>query len=329
MRLSLVAALVTGLLFAAVPIEPAGAAAPAVRLLRQGAAKFAAGRYAEAEAIFTRAVGIRPTDHHAWLWLGVTQFRQGEHSVAERAFARAARLAPHDTVVLLWWGHALVRTGHPEEAVSVFRQALVAVRGTRQTRQLATQALRAIGPIPEFALEPGSGAATSPSAPPWVLNVDSYRAIAQYYNPRLSNEQADLVAQALLGYSRQFNLDPRLVVALVVIESGFQPLARSRAGAMGLGQLMPATARTLGVNPWDPAQNLYGSIRYLRGNFDRFGWENAHLALAAYNAGRGAVERYDGIPPYAETQWYVANVTRLYRRLLSISGKMPELTRRL
>ncbi|MGQ0570486.1 MAG: transglycosylase SLT domain-containing protein [Armatimonadota bacterium] len=327
MRLSLIAVLVTGLLVAVASIEPAGAAAPVAGWLREGAAKFAGGRYAEAEAIFTRAVGARPTDHHAWLWLGLTQFRQGEYRFAERAFARAAGLAPHNAVVLLWWGHVLVRTGHLDEAASVLRQTLVA-RGNPQTRQLATQALRAIGPIPEFAIEPGSATA-SPSAPPWAVNLDSYRAIARHYNPRLSDEEAYLVAQALLGYSRQFNLDPRLVVALVVIESGFQPLARSRAGAMGLGQLMPATARALGVNPWDPAQNLYGSIRYLRGNLDRFGWQNTHLALAAYNAGRGAVERYDGIPPYAETQWYVANVTRLYRRLLSISGKTPELTRRL
>jgi soluble lytic murein transglycosylase-like protein len=90
---------------------------------------------------------------------------------------------------------------------------------------------------------------------------------------------------------------------------------------------MPATARALGVNPWDPVQNLYGSIRYLRGNLDRFGWEQPHLALAAYNAGRGAVTRYEGIPPYAETQWYVANVSSLYRRLLAIQGKIPELRR--
>jgi soluble lytic murein transglycosylase-like protein len=92
---------------------------------------------------------------------------------------------------------------------------------------------------------------------------------------------------------------------------------------------MPETARALGVDPRDPTQNLYGSIRYLRGNLDRFGWENVHLALAAYNAGRNAVERYEGIPPYAETQWYVTNVTSLYRRLLSISGEIPELYRRL
>jgi soluble lytic murein transglycosylase-like protein len=65
-------------------------------------------------------------------------------------------------------------------------------------------------------------------------------------------------------------------------------------------------------------QNLYGTIRYLRGNLDRFGYDNVHLALAAYNAGRAAVERYEGIPPYDETRWYVYNVTHLYRRLLSL-----------
>jgi soluble lytic murein transglycosylase-like protein len=90
---------------------------------------------------------------------------------------------------------------------------------------------------------------------------------------------------------------------------------------------MPATARALGVNPWDPVQNVYGSIRYLRGNLDRFGWDRPHLALAAYNAGRGAVARYEGIPPYPETQWYVANVSSLYRRLMAMQGKIPELRR--
>jgi soluble lytic murein transglycosylase-like protein len=92
---------------------------------------------------------------------------------------------------------------------------------------------------------------------------------------------------------------------------------------------MPETARALGVDPLEPVQNLYGAIRYLRGNLDRFGWQNVHLALAAYNAGRNAVDRYEGIPPFAETQWYVANVTSLYRRLLAIPGEVRELRRRL
>jgi soluble lytic murein transglycosylase-like protein len=252
--------------------------------------------------------------------LGVVQFQRGDPAASEVALARAARLAPRDPVVLLWWGYALAWSGRPVEAVGVLRHVAL-VPASPRARELASQAMRAFGPVPSEQAAPAPPpAGTRPASPSWVLSQESYRAFARFYNPRLSAPETDRIAQALLGYAYHFNLDPRLVVALVVVESGFQPRAVSRAGAIGLGQLMPATARALGVDPWDPAQNLYGSIRYLRGNIDRFGWENTHLALAAYNAGRGAVERHEGIPPYAETRWYVANVSSLYRRLLSVSG---------
>lgn len=314
----------------AVPDVAVAAPASATAVLRDGAAAFAKGRLADAETIFTRALTARPADVHASLWLGVVRYHRGNATGAEQAMATAARLAPRDAVVLLWWGHLLARTGQTEQAAQAFRRALLG-SGPPRVHQLAEQALRTIKPLPEIAAAPPAAekAGGRPVAPSWVHNTESYRAIALYYNPRLSPGETEAIARALLGYSRMFDLDPRLMVALVVVESGFQIRARSRAGAMGLGQLMPDTARALGVNAWDPAQNLYGSIRYLRGNFDRFGWQNTHLALAAYNAGRGAVERYEGIPPYAETQWYVANVTSLYRRLVAISGKMPELRGRL
>jgi soluble lytic murein transglycosylase-like protein len=286
------------------------------------------GRSAEAEAVLTRAVARRPRDPQLWLWLGVARFNRGHLGTAERALAQAARLAPHDATILVWWGHLLARAGRVDEAVSVFERALLA-RGSSRTHRVAEQALRVLRPVPGLpAAQVDDGVIpVRPGAPQWVLNVDSYRLIAQFYNRRLSTAEAARIAEALLGYSRHFDIDPRLVVALIVVESGFQPRVVSRAGATGLGQLMPGTARALGVNPWDPVQNLYGAIRYLRGNLDRFGWDKPHLALAAYNAGRGAVARYDGIPPYAETQWYVANVSSLYRRLLAIEGKIPELRR--
>jgi soluble lytic murein transglycosylase-like protein len=307
-------------------VTPAGAAP----LMHDGARAFSRGRFDEAETLFQRMVTARPQDHHAWMWLGVVRFHRGDTVAAEQALERAARLAPRDATVLLWWGHLLARTARTDRAVAVFQRALLAP-GPSRLHLMAQQAIRALRPIPGA---PSAGLDDTPAAvrreaPSWVHSLESYRAIAQHYNPRLSDGDATRIAQALLGYSRMFNIDPRLVVALVVIESGFQPRALSRAGAMGLGQLMPGTARSLGVNAWDPVQNLYGTIRYLRGNIDRFGWDNAHLALAAYNAGRGAVERYEGIPPYAETQWYVTNVSSLYRRLLALQGKMPELRRRL
>ncbi len=103
-------------------------------------------------------------------------------------------------------------------------------------------------------------------------------------------------------------IDPALLKGLVSQESGFNPNARSGAGAVGLTQLMPGTAAALGVtNPLDPAQSLQGGAKYLREQLDRFGGDET-LALAAYNAGPGAVQKYGGVPPYAETQNYVNSV---------------------
>ena len=95
--------------------------------------------------------------------------------------------------------------------------------------------------------------------------------------------------------------------ANIEIESGYDPAAESPVGAIGLGQLMPETAGILGVDPYDLAENLDGSARYLLAMLDRFG--DAQLALAAYNAGPEAVEKHGGIPPFAETQGHVQKVS--------------------
>jgi soluble lytic murein transglycosylase-like protein len=110
--------------------------------------------------------------------------------------------------------------------------------------------------------------------------------------------------------AQRHGLDPDLVLAVVAVESGFQPRAISPKGAQGLMQLMPPTARELGVtNAFDPAQNLDGGSRHLSALIARYGGDLTK-ALAAYNAGQGAVDRHRGIPPYRETRDYVKRVLR-------------------
>ncbi len=147
-------------------------------------------------------------------------------------------------------------------------------------------------PYPEPAVEAvaGAGAAVqsvaAPSSPP---------------------EYEPLIAQA----SAQHGVDPALVRAVIHVESRFERRARSPKGAMGLMQLMPATARQYAVrDPYDPATNIDAGTRHLKSLLDRF---PLSLALAAYNAGEAAVQRYGGIPPYPETRTYVSRVLSLIR----------------
>jgi soluble lytic murein transglycosylase-like protein len=145
-----------------------------------------------------------------------------------------------------------------------------------------------------------------------------YATLLRSINPHLQVHESVAFAHSLVTDAERTNIDPRLIVALVTVESHWRPDAISPVGARGLGQLMPGTAATLGVNAWDPAQNIRGAATYLRAMLDHFagsGNNTLRYAIGAYNAGPEAVDRYHGIPPYAETQNYVRKVLAAWRKL--------------
>lgn len=126
--------------------------------------------------------------------------------------------------------------------------------------------------------------------------------------------------------AKQYDIDAALVSALIRAESNYQPRAVSPKGARGLMQLMPATARRLSVRqPFDPASNVQGGVRYLRELVDRFG-NHPELVLAAYNAGEGAVEAYGGVPPYRETMAYVTRIMGWWKPVASAPAQASTAT---
>ena len=124
--------------------------------------------------------------------------------------------------------------------------------------------------------------------------------------PRYNGRYKGVYKPMAEAAARKHGIPPDLFNRLVQQESNWNPKAKSHKGAIGLAQLMPFTAKKLGVNPHDPQQNLEGGARYLRQMYNKFrSWK---LALAAYNAGPGAVEKYGGVPPYKETKNYVKKI---------------------
>ena len=153
---------------------------------------------------------------------------------------------------------------------------------------------------------------------------------AQSANARIVNanyrghqaSQEDIDASIVMAAARH-NVDPNLVRAVVKVESNFNANAVSRKGAMGLMQLMPATAKQLNVrNPFDPNQNVDAGVRHLKQLLENYGGD-VNLTLAAYNAGAGAVARNNGVPRFAETQNYVRRITNLYYGGFDLSPAGP------
>ncbi|MBQ7453829.1 MAG: lytic transglycosylase domain-containing protein [Selenomonadaceae bacterium] len=152
--------------------------------------------------------------------------------------------------------------------------------------------------------------------------VDYYSAIYQTVNRYNGNQvECDWITRAILYASSEYQVDPILITAIMEAESNFDFHCVSPVGAIGLMQLMPETARAIGVNPHNPLENVIGGTIYIKnqlGHFQNWGEYSVTDAVAAYNAGPGAVEKHGGVPNYAETVQYVINVARNYKNLLSL-----------
>ncbi len=211
-------------------------------------------------------------------------------SVAAVAFAWAAWVVPaHAEIVFLASGRTLSVKGHQIQGDSIVLSLRTGGEVTCD-RSLIEKIFPDEVPYPEPAAEAADAAQSQPSG---LLQSTPY-------------------GEIISALSEAHGVDPLLVRALIQVESNYEARARSRKGAMGLMQLMPSTAREYKVrNPFDPKTNIEAGIKHLKSLIDRF--DGVELALAAYNAGEGAVAKFNGIPPYRETRKYVS-------RILSLAG---------
>ncbi len=229
--------------------------------------------------------------------------------------------ATHKTIRDYWGTHAS-RTKpsvHQGEAQTAFRRMLRSAfqagkhNGRPETRGLTIQDYwrRPVAVRPHAALHHGhkvTRKSSPPESPSTAQPSDDRPESPEATNADAPTALRHRIDQAAGVAARKYDLPVSLVQSVIRHESNYNPRAVSRAGAQGLMQLMPATARELGVNdPFDIRQNIDGGSRYLRQMLDRFDGD-VRKALAAYNAGPGTVRRFGGIPPYPETREYISKV---------------------
>ncbi len=208
------------------------------------------------------------------------------------------------------------------DAAEAERERVVATQQQAVRRAVTTRSRRTSRSLASRRMSRRTAAGPTAAGLTYAETLARYASAVRYFNRRVSPYEAEKIAAIILEYGTGYGLDPRLVMAIIAVESNFNAGAVSHAGAQGLGQLMPGTASDLGVgNPFDHQQNIAGSTRLLRRHIDDMRARNmapeeaVKLALACYNAGAGAVRKFKGIPPYRETQAYVKKVLRLYYQL--------------
>jgi soluble lytic murein transglycosylase-like protein len=236
------------------------------------------------------------TDLSALLAQGRASYQAGDLAGAGAAFTQADALARTSARPALWLGAVAVARGDHVAAEAWFREALRRHPSIPE-ESCAIQWLNLLG--------------ITTTRPRWHLSTpQEYAAFVRAVNAALTAEQARWLGSAVISAAGRYSIDPRLLAAVVFVESHFRHGSVSSAGATGLGQLMPGTAADLGVDPQDPLQNLQGAASLLHLALGEF--HTLPLALAAYNAGGPAVRRWGSVPPYAETRWYVWAVLWVY-----------------
>lgn len=232
---------------------------------------------------------------------GIGRYNAGAPAQALEIFLQAARTDPDASAPWIWAGIAATAADKMQDAHAYFERGLARTHSPFQDRIVRGWLAR---------LTVFTTAAPRPAKPGTPQAIAS---LARATNPRLSAVQAEWLGERLVVAAKQQRVDPWLVAAVIYVESRFNQASVSSRGATGLGQLMPHTARAAGVNPRDAWGNILGTAMTLSACIREF--RDWRLALAAYNAGATAVYRYRGVPPFAETRWYVTAVLAVYRHI--------------
>ncbi len=265
----------------------------AVLLANASGTAFAAEQPTEQPAAEPATIGDMLDD-------GIARYNAGAPVHAIEVFLNAAQTDPAASLPWIWAGIAATGAGKMQDADRYFKRGLAQPHTSFQDRIIRGW----LGRLTVFTQAPRPGKPGTPHA---------IAALARATNPRLTAAQAEWLGERVVAAARQHRVDPWLVAAVIYVESRFDQASVSRRGALGLGQLMPHTARAAGVNPRDPWGNLLGTAMTLSACLHEF--RDWRMALAAYNAGPTAVYRYRGIPPFAETRWYVTAVLAIYQRI--------------
>ena len=231
--------------------------------------------------------------------------RDGARAAA--LYCKAARLGDAESQFRLGWMYANARGVERSDTLAAFFFHAAAEQGLEQAQRMLHRVGGPTTEVPACMRESAAAPSPAAAAPPSVTAAPPPRAAPEIEPPKAA---ARPIVELVHLLAPEFQVQPRLALAIIEAESNFNFVARSPKNAQGLMQLIPATAARFNVrNPYDPAQNIRGGLAYLRWLLAYFEGD-VLLVAAAYNAGEATVERYRGVPPYLETRAYVRRILR-------------------